>query len=400
MPRILRIMNRIAIGGPLLNAAYLTKYLAPDFETLLIAGGKEDHEQDAGFITDRLDIHPLHIPEMERSINFLKDYKAFRKVKSIIRDFKPDIVHTHAAKPGMIGRSAASSMKVPVIVHTYHGHVFHSYFGKLKTKAIIETERNLARRSDAIIAISEQQKRELTEDFKIASPEKFRVIPLGLDLDKFQEDYSCKRTKFRKEFGLKENEIAITIIGRLVPVKNHPLFLEAFHKILKTSGKKVKAFIVGDGESRTQLENYATNLGIKFTVETDTNHEHPLVFTSWRTDIDVINAGSDIIALTSLNEGTPVSLIEAQAANNPIVSTNVGGIQDIILENETALLSESNHIEKFYENLYRLIEDDDLRNRLGNKGADFVMQRFSYRRLVSDMKTLYFDLLEKKKHVI
>lgn len=399
MPRILRIMNRIIIGGPLLNAAYLTKYLSPDFETLLIAGGKEDHEQDAGYITDELGIHPVLIADMERSINFYKDYKAYKNVKEIIRDFKPDIVHTHAAKPGLIGRMAASSLKVPVIIHTYHGHVFHSYFNKYKTNFIIRTERNLAKKSDAIIAISEQQKKELSEDFKIADPGKFRVIPLGLDLDRFGQHYLEKRQKFRKEFGLDEDVIAITIVGRLVPVKNHKLFLDAFSKVLLGTNKKVKAFIVGDGETRKYLEAQAENLGIQFSTERDSNHNCPLVFTSWRTDVDVINAGSDIIALTSLNEGTPVSLIEAQAANKPIVTTNVGGMQDVVLENETALLSDSGNVDQFYNNLLRLIEDGELRNRLGKNGSGFVMKRFSYQRLVNDTRNLYFELLEKKKNV-
>src|SRR5215469_13018863 len=154
MPRILRIHNRLIVGGPTLNVLFLTKYLAPEFETLLIAGEKEDHEKDAFFLAEQMGIKTISIPDMGRSIHPFKDYKAYRRVQKIIKEFKPDVVHTHAAKPGAIGRMAAASMKVPIVVHTYHGHVFHSYFGKTKTNFFINTERYLAKKTDAIIAIS------------------------------------------------------------------------------------------------------------------------------------------------------------------------------------------------------------------------------------------------------
>ena len=398
MPKVLRILNRLIIGGPLLNAAYLTRYMPHEFETLLVVGEKEDHEHDAGFITDQLGIKPLYIPEMGRSVNFQKDYKAYRRLKEIIKEFKPDIVHTHAAKPGAVGRFAAKNMKVPVIIHTYHGHVFHSYFSKLKTRVIINTERWLAKRTDAIVAISHQQLKELTVDFKIASEEKFRIIPLGLDLEKFQQDSGNKRKKFREEFGINNEELVITITGRLVPVKNHNLFLEGIDFVLKNSNRKIKAVIVGDGETRKDLEEKANQLGIKFTTEKESIHPHPLIFTSWRSDVDNINAGSDIITMTSLNEGTPVSLIEAQAANKPIVSTRVGGIGDIVVEGTTALLSDLDDKPAFYNNLLRLVENDGLRIKLGKNSSDFVMKQFSYQRLVKDMSVLYYELLNKKSN--
>ena len=395
MPRILRIHNRLITGGPSLNALYLSKYLSSQFETLLVVGEKEDHEQNAYFLAEQMGIKPILIPDMGRSIHPLKDYKAYKKIQKIIRDFKPDIVHTHSAKPGAVGRLAASSLNIPVILHTYHGHVFHSYFGKLKTKIIINTERFLAKKSHALIAISDQQKNELTEDFHIADKDKFKVIPLGFELKKFSENPDEKRKKFRKEFNLEDDVIAIGIIGRLVPVKNHNLFLEGINYLLNTSSKKIKAFIIGDGETRRALENKAGQLNIPFSQDHDPNAS--LIFTSWRNDIDVINAGLDIIALTSLNEGTPVSLIEAQAASKPIVSTRVGGIGDIVLENETALLSNINDITSFRENLLKLVENDDLRRSFHKKGADHVQKKFSVERLASDMSNLYYELLDKAK---
>lgn len=396
MPRVLRILNRLAVGGPVLNASYLTRYMPPEFETLLVVGEKEGHEKSADFLAEQLGINYTTISGMERSINPASDYFAYQRLKALIRKFKPDIVHTHAAKPGALGRMAASAMKVPVIVHTFHGHVFHSYFNSVKTNLFINTERYLARKSDAIIAISDQQKRELVNDFKIAPAQKFKLIRLGLDLDKFQQNQAEKRQRFRKEFGLADDEIAIGIIGRLVPIKNHYLFLKAIAHVLSSSRKKIKAFIVGDGETRADLENIATQANIKFTTENDIKHPHPLIFTSWRKDVDAINAGLDIVALTSFNEGTPVSLIEAQAANRPIVSTRVGGIQDIVIEDKTALLSDVNDSQTFSDNLLQLVEDDKLRHRLGRDSRQYVMDRFSYQRLVDDMTQLYYELLVKK----
>jgi glycosyltransferase involved in cell wall biosynthesis len=396
MPRVLRILNRLIVGGPVLNATYLTKYLSPEFETLLVVGEREAHEKSADYLATQLGIDYITVPEMGRAISPAKDFQAYYKLKKIIRDFKPDVVHTHAAKPGALGRLAASSCNVPAIVHTYHGHVFHSYFNKLKSGFYINTERFLASKSSAIIAISDAQKKELCEDFRIAPEYKFKVIPLGLDLDKFQQNGEEKRVRFRAEFGLQDDEIAIGIIGRLVPVKNHSLFLQALHYVLQNSKRKVKAFIIGDGETRGELEAKAMALGIPFSVQNSAQHPHPLVFTSWRSDVDTINAGLDIVTLTSFNEGTPVSLIEAQAANKPILSTRVGGISDIVVEGKTALLANVEDTETFCHHLLQLVENDNLRAELGSNSRSLVMQRFSYQRLMNDVSGLYYELLSKK----
>jgi len=363
----------------------------------LVVGEKEDHEQSAEYLATNLSIGYTTIQGMGRAINPASDYFAYQKLKKLIRDFKPDIVHTHAAKPGAIGRLAASAAGVPVVLHTFHGHVFHSYFNSLKSKFFINTERYLASKSDAIIAISEQQRKELVEDFKIAPADKFRLIPLGLDLDKFTNNIDHKRQKFRQSFELEDDVVAIGIIGRLVPVKNHYLFVKAIKHVLDNTSKKIKAFIIGDGETRADLENVAQQAGIPFSTEKDAHHPHPLVFTSWRSDVDTIMAGLDIVTLTSFNEGTPVSLIEAQAANKPIVSTRVGGIADVVLEGETALLADVQDGETFSNHLLQLVQDDTLRQQMGKKGQEQVLQRFSYQRLMGDMSALYYELLQKKK---
>jgi glycosyltransferase involved in cell wall biosynthesis len=396
MPKVLRILNRLIIGGPAKNSVYLTKYMYPEFDTLLVTGGQEEHEQSAEFLASSHDIKPFSIPEMKRNISVASDWKAYQKLKKLIEEFKPDIVHTHAAKSGALGRLAAKNCGVPVIVHTFHGHVFHSYFNSLKSNLYVRAERYLAGFTDTIIAISATQKKELSEDFKIAPIEKFKIIPLGLDLDKFITDQESKRKKFRDEFGLDEETIAIGIIGRLVPIKNHQLFLKGLKKALESSNKKIKAFIIGDGESRQKIEQTAVSLGISFSRHTEKDHPHPLIFTSWREDVDMIYAGLDIVALTSLNEGTPVSLIEAQAAGKPIVSTRVGGISDVVQENITALLSGIDDEKGFADNLVKMVSDQELRRSFQQEGKSNILLKYGYKRLVDDMSKLYYELLEKK----
>jgi glycosyltransferase involved in cell wall biosynthesis len=393
--RVLRIINRFNLGGPTYNVAYLSKYLSDDFETLLVGGAKDESEESSDFIVNNLGLKPIIVEEMMREIDFKNDFTAYKKIKKIIQEYKPDIVHTHASKAGTLGRLAAASSGVPIIIHTFHGHVFHSYFGKLKTAFYKNIERFLAKKSTAIIAISEIQKSELVDIHKICKSEKVHVVPLGFDLSKFQENQELKRKQFREKYNLADDEIAISIIGRLVPVKNHALFLEGLKNVSTQTSKKIRAFIVGDGESRTEIEAKATELDIPFIDGTKSNQKSLLTFTSWIKEIDVALAGSDIIALTSFNEGTPVSLIEAQAANKPIVTTNVGGIENVVLPNQTALLCENNNAKEFSAQLLKLVEGDALRHIMSKNGWKHVKEKFHFTRLVSDIETLYKKLLKK-----
>ena len=390
--RVLRIINRLNLGGPTFNATYLSAYMPDEYETLLISGEADESETSSEFIPRQHGVEPAYVPGMRRSIHPIRDIPAYKHIMQVIKDFKPDVVHTHAAKAGALGRLAAWRSGVPVIVHTFHGHVFHSYFSPAKTRVFLEVERFLAKKSTAIIAISPEQKRELTEDFKICPQEKMRIIPLGFDLERFRENKAEKRQHFRKQYQVADDEIAIGIVGRLAPVKDHGLFLRGLKHALDHTSKKVRAFIVGDGETRAEIEQIARDLNIVFSTEKDTEHRHPLTFTSWRRDIDVVNAGLDILALSSKNEGTPVSLIEAQAAGKPIVSTRVGGIQDVVAEGKTALLTPKGDPEAFGKAMLNLVEDDTKRTAFSQAG-EFVFEQFSYRRLVRDMDALYRELL-------
>lgn len=407
MPRVLRIINRFNLGGPTHNAAYLTRYLPDEFETLLVGGSQEATEEGSHHILESLDVKPVILPELQREVAPWRDRGAYRRIKELIKDFKPDIVHTHAAKAGAVGRMAAADMGVKAIVHTFHGHVFHSYFGPLRTALYKNIERFLARRSSRIIAISEKQKSELVDEHRICADEKVSVIPLGFDLGRFQEEQARKRAFFRKVYGVADDEIAIGIVGRLVPIKNHDLFLDVIAQVEKRTGKRIRAFIVGDGEERERLQQRATELGLSQASGPYFNghgfghgvNGKPVVpaatitFTSWIKEVDIVNAGVDIVMLTSLNEGTPVSLIEAQAANKPVLSTRVGGIENVVLPGRTGLLSESGDIEGLSAHLTELVMNAGLRSRLGNEGWEHVRNRYHFSRLVDDTAALYRSLL-------
>ncbi len=405
MPRILRIINRFNLGGPTHNAAYLTRHMPAGFETLLVGGSQEDTEEGSHHILRSMGIEPLILPELQREVAPWRDREAYRRIKALIKEYKPDIVHTHAAKAGAVGRMAASELNVKVIVHTFHGHVFHSYFGPIRTALYKNIERYLARISSKIVAISEKQKQELVEEHRICPPEKVNVIPLGFDLSRFQEDQQKKRDLFRRMYAIADDEIAIGIVGRLVPVKNHALFLKVIAEVKQRTDRKIRAFIVGDGEEREQLEQLTDRLSISRTNAPYLNgrgfNEPPIgkmphatmTFTSWLKEVDIVNAGLDIVMLTSLNEGTPVSLIEAQAANRPIVSTRVGGIENVVIPGRTALLSETGDLQGLRDHLLRLIGDDALREAMGRHGWDHVKDRYHYTRLVSDMAAMYRSLL-------
>lgn len=400
MPKILRIINRFNLGGPTYNAAYLSKYMPSDFETMLIGGEKDKSEANSEFIINSLGLEANVLPEMKREICITKDVIAYRKLKKIIHDYKPDIVHTHASKAGALGRWAAYNCGVPVIIHTFHGHVFDAYFGNTQANFYKLLERKLAKISTKIIAISENQKQDLVYKYHICPDEKVEIIKLGFDLERFQQNIDEKRIDFRTKYLIKDDEIAIALTGRIVPVKNHMLFLKAIAQLSKLSTRKLRFFIVGDGETRKKVEENAKSLNIDFVDFNTEARPALLTFTSWIKDVDVVNAGVDIVALTSLNEGTPVSLIEAQASGKPIVSTNVGGISNVVIENKTALLSESNNVYQLTQNLLALIENDNLRKQMSNQGIDFVMEKFHYSRLVSETADLYHHLLAEKKRSV
>jgi glycosyltransferase involved in cell wall biosynthesis len=374
----------------------------------LIAGNKDETEASSEFIVESLGLKAKYINGMYRSLNPLKDRKALAEIKQIIKEFKPDIVHTHAAKAGALGRFAAWQMGVPVVVHTFHGHVFHSYFTSLVNRIFVEIERFLGRKSTAIIAISELQKKELTQDFKICNADKVHVVPLGFDLQRFQVHQTENRKWFRDYYGINENTVAVGIIGRLVPIKNHEMFLQVVKNVKNGIQQKVKYFIIGDGEDRLKVEQLCSENGLSFTAHhwledkneglknsLYTENNSDIIFCSWMQNIPVALAGLDIVTMTSLNEGTPVSLIEALASNKPVISTNVGGVANVVTENITGFLTKVGEVEIFSRHLKNLIANKGLREQMGRKGFESVNKKFGHERLVEDVRNLYHQLLTK-----
>ncbi len=386
--KVLRIINRFNLGGPTYNVTFLTKFLSDEFETLLIGGLPEKNEADSLHILDKYGVKPVLIPEMKREPNIKSDRRALKKIKEIILDFKPDIVHTHASKAGALGRRAAISCKVPLIVHTFHGHVFHSYFGKLKTTLFKAIERYLARKSTGIIAISDLQRKELSEIHRIAPLDKIEVIQLGFDLKQFQENYASKREATRSKYQIGNETIAISIVGRITAIKDHHFFIDIIEQLYESTSKSIKIFIVGDGDMKAEIEERIIPLQ---------NKGIDISLTSWIHDIATFNAGMDIMCLTSKNEGTPVSLIEAQASNLPVISTDVGGVADIVVQNETGFIIPRRNKREFVSKLHQLVENDEIREKMKSKGWQNVEEKYSYKRLAADMGAYYHRLLTIKK---
>lgn len=388
--RVLRIINRFNIGGPTYNATFLTKFIGDEYQTLLVGGMPEENEADSLFILEKYGVEAVLLNELKREPGIKSDQKAYTQLKNIIKEFRPHIVHTHASKAGALGRRAAKKCKVPVIIHTFHGHVFHSYFGKIKTELFRQIEKKLAKITDKIIAISELQKVELTEVFKIANESKFAVVNLGFDLQSFRDKRLEYRDEVRRDLGVSKNELAIGIVGRLAPIKDHKLFLDAIELVLEKSTIPVKVFVVGDGPSRESVLKQIDKINQKMGKEV-------IIFKSWERDIAKFNAGMDMICLSSKNEGTPVSLIEAQAAGIPVVSTDVGGVRDVVLDQKTGLIVLNRSTQNYAEAVFELIKNEKKLDFMSQNGWSYVEQKFSYQTLVKNTSELYKQILKEKK---
>lgn len=395
-PRLLIILNRFVIGGPAVDTIPLAWHLKKDFEIIILYGEKETDEVEPEFLLKKYPgLQLKKIKSLRRTFNPFLDINAFLHVLVILSKFKPHIVHTHGAKSGFTGRLAAWISRTPVIIHTYHGHFFHSYFSKKVSALVALAERIIGKITTRSIALSEVQKNELVSEFKILPASKVAVIELGFDFNE-NIDFDAKRVAFRSKYNLQSTDIAIAIVGRIVPVKNHSFFVRAISEMLTFNKENPPAFfIIGDGELRKQIEKELNDANIPFS-DNAINGETRVVFTSWLTDIYEVMNGLDIVALTSLNEGTPLSIIEAQFFKKPVVCTNVGGVADCMQDTITGFLSEKNDIITFTEKLQFLIDNKDLRVEMGKAGNQFVSEKFSKQKEIELTKNLYFSLLNEK----
>lgn len=401
---IVRIIARLNVGGPARHVVWLTKELNNhEFQSVLLAGNVPEGEQDMSWFADEHNVKPIFIEEMSRELSpkdIISLWKVFREIKKA----NPDIIHTHTAKAGTIGRLAGffyrlTARKPVKIIHTFHGHIFHSYYGNAKTKIFLFIEKTLARfATDKIIVISRRQFEEIHEEFGIGKKEQFEIIPLGIDLDKFA-DYAAKRNILRDEIGAKDDEFLVGFVGRLTEIKNVPLLLKVAEIYQNTRDKdspKLKFIIIGNGNLREELEAEAEKLNLTETVK----------FLGNRNDADIFYAGLDVVALTSLNEGTPLSLIEAMANGKSVISTSVGGVIDLLGEIkdekngykvcERGIRTESNDAESFFQGLIELLSNKTLRIGVSAKGKDFVRENYAKERLFKDIRQLYKMLQNMK----
>jgi glycosyltransferase involved in cell wall biosynthesis len=388
MVKVLRVIARLNVGGPAIHTILLSSELNKGgrFSDVLVCGNVSESEGDMSYLAKEKGVKPVVVNSLGRDISFAKDIKAFLEIFSVIRRERPDIVHTHTAKAGALGRLAAIIAGVPVKVHTFHGHVFDGYFSPAKARAFISIEKVLGYFTDKVITVSERVKEDVIDRLKVVGAEKSAVIPLGLELDQFR-GCEARKGELRKKLGLSADVLLVGIVGRLVPIKNHKMFLEVAAKVVGLKPDiDVRFLIVGDGELRVGLEEYAAKLGLKERV----------MFTGWAEDLPSVYSDLDIVAMTSLNEGTPVSIIEALAAGRAVVSTDVGGVGDLLTDGVNGALVKANDVEAFADKLLELMKDKTARAALGNRGREFVRQRYSKARLVKDVTELYEECLRKK----
>lgn len=392
--RILRILNRLNLGGPTYNASFLTKFISKKYKTILISGKKLKSEKSSKFIVDKIGVKIKVIDNFERNISLVNDIKVIFTIIKIIKKFKPHIIHTHASKAGFIGRIAGIICGTQIMIHTFHGHIFHSYFGKTKAYLFILIERLLAFKTNKIIALSNKQKKELTETFKIDKKQKFKIINLGFDISKFNK--KKKNSIYLKKLNLK-NHKSICAVGRLTSIKNLEYFIDIAHELIIKKKINIKIIIVGDGEQKKDLINYALNLGLKACEYKNTtiNKNYDIVFTSWINDIENLYSIVDIVCNTSLNEGTPLSLLEAMAAKKTVISTNVGGIPDIIKNGFNGYCFNINEKNKMINKIKFLLKNNYKRNQIGLNGFNFVKKNFSYQNLIKNMEIIYENEIKK-----
>ncbi len=406
--KVLRVIARLNVGGPARHVVWLTEAVkSMGHQTVLVTGVVPDGEDDMNYFAEAAGIKPITIREMSREIS-PKDLLAAWKIYRLMLRERPDIVHTHTAKAGAVGRLAGLMYRwltpSAVIgkrrrcrfVHTFHGHVFHSYYRPAKTKMFLVIERLLAHATDRIIVVSEQQRREINEQFRVGRREQFEVIPLGLDLDAFS-NWKNRRVRARTEMDATESDVVIGIVGRLTDVKNHELFLRAAARVkelvAQTLGTRARFTIVGDGRLRASLESKARELRLT----------EDVTFLGTRNDPENFYPALDIVALTSLNEGTPLTLIEAMANERPVIATAVGGVVDLLGSAisqpdgyticERGISVKSGDVESFARGLFRLLKDEALRMRLSAAGKDFVYANYGKARLIRDISNLYERLL-------
>jgi glycosyltransferase involved in cell wall biosynthesis len=385
--RVLRVIARLNVGGPAYHVSILSGMLdARGYQTLLVAGRVGRGEASFDDLARRYGARLELLESLRPEIHPIRDLRALLALIGLIRRFRPDIVHTHTAKAGMLGRLAAvigAGRRRPIVVHTYHGHVLEGYFGAAKTGLYRFLERALARVSDRLIGVSQATVDDLVR-LRVAPPAKFEVVPLGLDLERFLAVDEAAGRSARQRLELREDDLVLLYVGRLVPIKRVDRLLRVFAAAARSLPGAV-LLVAGDGELRASLERAAGELGIAPQVR----------FLGFRDDLDVLLAASDIGVLTSDNEGTPVFLIEAAAAARPAIATDVGGVRDVV-RGDGGIVVAADDEAAFAAAIAELASGPEERLRMGSAAREHVAPRYARSRLLDDVDSLYRTLLGER----
>lgn len=382
--RVLRAITRLNIGGPAIHAILLTRGLQNErFSSVLVTGLEGPHEGSMRDLATQHGVEPRVLRELGREVSPLNDLKATLAMYRMIRASRPHIVHTHMAKAGTAGRLAAFLARVPIVVHTFHGHTFHSYWGPVKSAVFLQIERTLGKMTTCVVAITDAQKADIAE-YGVAPLSKIRTIPLGLEIEPMLTAEQ-RRGQLRAELGIAADVPLIGIVARLVPIKAHEVFLEAAAQV-RAAVPTSTFLIIGDGERRAELEALARRLGIADATR----------FLGFRNDMREVYADLDVVTLCSNNEGSPVALIEALAAARPVVSTRVGGVPNVVHDGQNGLLVPPRDPHAFAEGILTLLRDPRRAAQLGLTGRADVYPHHASSRLVDDIGRLYLDLARAK----
>ena len=387
--RILRIITRLNIGGPAIQAITLATRLEDcGFDTTLVHGRLGPREGDMRTLLPSSPRDAEYMPSLRRPIDPLNDGITFWRLLALMRRIRPAIVHTHMAKAGAIGRMAAMAYNAgpgrhrPArLVHTYHGHVLEGYFSTRATSVFLQLERQLARRTDALVAVSPAVRRQLLEDLRIGDRARFHVVPLGFDLDALAAIDDAARTRAKIDLGIMEGAPVVTWVGRLTAIKQPRVFVE-LARLVANAWPQAVFLVIGDGELRADVEAAIRSLGLGERVR----------LLGWRGDLARIYAATDVFALTSGNEGTPVALIEAMAAGLPTVSPDVGGIRDVVVDPNLGIVVPSASADRLAAAVCSLLEAPTSGREAGKRARQSVLSRFGFERLVTDITALYRSL--------
>jgi glycosyltransferase involved in cell wall biosynthesis len=385
--RVLRAIARLNMGGPALHVSYLARGLDErGYETTLVAGELARGEDTMAYVAEEQGVQVRRVGQLRREVSPFNDPFAVARMVKLIRDVRPHILHTHTAKAGAVGRTAAllaGDARPPIVVHTYHGHVLRGYFDPARTQFFRETERLLALKTTRLIAVGPEVQDDLVR-LGVAPPEKFVVIRLGIDLA-HRVANGVERAEYRRLFGIPDDRFVVGWIGRMTQIKRIGDVLAAFRGLLDR-GVDATLCLVGDGPDREEAEVWARELGIA----------RQTLFVGYQRDVAPYYSLFDTFLLTSANEGTPVVAIESLAAQRPVVSTRVGGVPDVVDDGEDGFLVEVGDADGLAERLERLARDPDLRQRFGETGRERVLPRYAVPRLVDDVDALYRELLTEE----